>query len=100
MNNKGFHLQKTWLLGSKNKVFDGLGGPGRGTSVEACLISSAFRKRSSHWFGGHFIFEGGEALRFLGLKVFCGFWQILKPQQKPWGKNQGKTRGFPSSLAI
>ena len=26
MKNKGFHLQKTWLLGTKNKVFDGFGG--------------------------------------------------------------------------
>ena len=25
MKNKGFHLQKTWFLGTKNKVFDGFG---------------------------------------------------------------------------
>ena len=27
MKNKGFHLQKNRFLGSKNKVFDGFGGP-------------------------------------------------------------------------
>ena len=27
MKNKGFHLQKTWFLGSKNIVFDGFGCP-------------------------------------------------------------------------
>ena len=25
MKNKGFHLQKTWFLATKNKVFDGFG---------------------------------------------------------------------------
>ena len=27
MKNKGFHLPKTWFLGTKNKVFDGCGCP-------------------------------------------------------------------------
>ena len=25
MKNKGFHLQQSWFLGTKNKVFDGFG---------------------------------------------------------------------------
>ena len=29
MKNKGFHLPKTWVLGTKKKVFDGFGALGR-----------------------------------------------------------------------
>ena len=39
---RGFHLQKTWFLGTKNKVFDGFGCPRNGVFSQAKQLDKFF----------------------------------------------------------